>query len=205
MNESTIETIDARIDSTLSMPQGVNAVESLKDLEMVLLMDEASVQYSKDHELKKVKGIGLGLGVIENKKVKLKSWRGLVSYNNGVKRHWNKLFDIFVPVLLEEEIIGYEIYVCNFVYPFLGQALKRRIAGNNFKIRGSSTRETKEKIYYILDNLHQSQKRSRYYGKKEVVGDLTKKRIENIDERILKRVAETHLLYDIFLEKYIHS
>ena len=173
----------------------------------VYLADEARCEYSKDSDLYNVKGVGVALCVEHDKKIKLVEWRGLVSYKNGIKAHWQRLLDDFTPMLLGDYTYGRETYVCPFIYPFIIDKLELMREDDSLRIDGCNKESTRARIDETIANIIEckdNEKFKKFHGKKDRAGDIAKAKIMSVDQDVIKRVNEMHMLYDIRFNSYLH-
>jgi len=197
----------ASIDIVTDLGRLVDDIYRKEKHPPVYLIDEARCEYSKDKDLYNVKGVGVALCVEYEKKVKLVEWRGLVSYKNGIKAHWQRLLDDFTPLLLGDYTYGRETYVCPFVYPFITGRLELMREDDSLRLGGCNKELTRARIDETIENIIEckdNEKFSKVHVKKDRAGDIAKAKIMSVGQDVIRRVNETHMLYDIRFNSYLH-
>ena len=99
-----------------------------------------------------------------------------------------------------------ETYVCPFAHEFVVGELERMKDDAGLRLEGCNKESTRSRIDETINGIiecEDSYKFRKVHGKKDMAGEIAKSKIKAVDEAVIKRVAETRMLYDIRFNSYL--
>lgn len=196
---------------TVPLQRDFGSAYPYREPQSVLVVDEASVQFSREREdiseqgkLGNLKGMAIGLGKAESNKLELIEGLLYISDMVGINGLWTDVIDKFNLLLLQYDICGCQIYVCNYLYWHMFDDLESK-RDNGCKVDVFDENTINKRLCYALQHLSPCTIGD-HYNDKQYVGQLTREEIIRIDKKFLIEISDSNLPSYILRSEYIkHS